>query len=142
MIPKKKWLGLLPLLAVLVGVEVYLYAKQTTTVTQAQPVEQGAVVSEKAKPTLKVSHSLHGDDLHLQLTVTQFRFSLENMGKENRDGEGHVHLYLDDKKVAKIFDNTYVYRDIPRGKHQVVIELAHNNHESYGVKQSFAIEVK
>ncbi|WP_134683127.1 hypothetical protein [Brevibacillus migulae] len=142
MIPKKKWLSLLPMLAVLVGVEVYLYAQHTATVTQSQPVEQVSPVSEKAKPTLQVSHTLHDGDLHLQLTVTSFRFSLENMGKENRDGEGHVHLYLDDKKVAKIFDNNYIYKDIPKGKHQVVVELAHNNHDSYGVKQSFAIEVK
>lgn len=142
MIFKKKWMRLFPLLAVLVGVEVYLYAKNATAPAEAQPAQEVSVQSEKAMPTLQVNHSLQGDDLHLQLAVTHFRYSLENMGKENKHGEGHVHLYLDGKKVAKIFDNTYVYRDIGKGKHQVKVELAHNNHESYGVKQPFSLEVK
>ncbi len=140
MISRKKWLYLLPLLALLVCVEVYLYAKNSATPTSTQPVQE--VQTGKAAPTLQVKHSLQGDDLHLQLAVTDFRFSLENMGKENKQGEGHVHLYLDGKKVAKIFNNTYVYRDILKGKHWVEVELAHNNHESYGVKQTFSVEVK
>lgn len=142
MIARKKWLRLLPLLVVLAGVEVYWYTKQAEVVLQKPQPLAAEAQSKRVAPTIRVKHSLQGDDLHLALTVTHFRYSFENMGKENRYGEGHVHLYLDDKKVAKIFEDTYVYRDIPKGKHQVMVELAHNNHESYGVKQAFTIEVK
>lgn len=157
-------------LGILAGVGIYLYAtggSTNTTVDHTSPAVQtqtthhehdpgdGQVTPEKtaspAAPTqepgrpdpgMEVTYSLQGDDLQLKLTVTNFSFSLENMGKENKFGEGHVHLYLDGKKVAKIFEPEFTYKDIKAGTHEVVIELAHNNHESYGVKKTFQIEVK
>ncbi|MBO8163185.1 MAG: hypothetical protein H0Z34_05585 [Brevibacillus sp.] len=127
-----KWLTrLLILLAIAVCAEVAAY-----TVESVQTVEE-----QQSMPELQVKHEVKGKDLHLQLSVSGFSFSLENMGKQNKQGEGHAHLYVDGKKVAKIFDRHFVYRDLPPGRHQVVVELAHNNHESYGVKQSFAVEV-
>ncbi|USG63693.1 hypothetical protein NDK47_16085 [Brevibacillus ruminantium] len=93
-------------------------------------------------PTLEVSHKLEKNDLHLTLQVKGFSFSVENMGKENRYGEGHVHIYVDGKKVAKAFDKTYVVKDLSSGSHEIVVELAHNNHDSYGVKREFRVNVK
>jgi hypothetical protein len=132
MIRPKNLLYLLPLLALLISAEADWQAKRAA----ASPHEH------HNSPTLAVAHRLQGDDLHLQLTVSGFTFSLENMGKENRYGEGHVHLYLDGKKVAKIFGPQYVYRDVPSGRHDVMVELAHNNHDSYGIKQTFQIDIK
>lgn len=126
------------LIAVAACVEWFLYANKETQ-TGAE-VEHAQV--QQAAPTLAVTHSMEQDDLQLKLAVTNFSFSLENMGKENKQGEGHVHLYLDGKKVAKVFESAYVLKDIPSGKHEVMVELAHNNHESYGVSERFSIEVK
>lgn len=130
-------------LLVLIGfaacVEWFVYANHGATQTEAVGKEGH---SHQQPPTLAVTHALNQDDLELKLKVTNFSFSLENMGKENRPGEGHVHLYLDGKKVAKVFEPTYVLKDIPSGKHEVMVELANNNHESYGVSQRISIEVK
>ncbi|WP_246009588.1 hypothetical protein [Brevibacillus fluminis] len=93
-------------------------------------------------PKLEVNHRLEKHDLHLEMKVTNFTFSLENMGKENKDGEGHVHLYIDGKKVMKLFGSSYVWKDMQPGQHLVTVELAHNNHDSYGVKQEFKVDVK
>ncbi|WP_139489410.1 hypothetical protein [Brevibacillus dissolubilis] len=109
---------------------------------QPEAVTVSASSPSQAQPSFEVKHQLQGDDLHLNLTVKNFRFSLENMGKDNKHGEGHVHLYLDSKKVAKIFDSTYVYKDVPAGKHTIMLELANNDHSSYGVKKTLTIEVK
>ncbi|WP_019122777.1 hypothetical protein [Brevibacillus massiliensis] len=111
------------------------------TAISAVPVDAAGLIQEEQGPTLAVKHSLKGNSLHLKLEVSRFTFSLDNMGKENKAGEGHAVLYLDGKKTAKIFDKEYVLDEIPPGKHQVVIELAHNNHESYGVRQTFQISV-
>lgn len=129
---------LLIVIGIAAAVESVLYANRDTSETAAP----SAVIQAEQTPTLEVKHTLQQDDLHLQLTVQHFSFSLENMGKENKAGEGHVHLYLDGKKVAKVFEPTYVLKDIPPGKHEVTVELAHNNHESYGVQQKLQIEVK
>lgn len=116
-------------------VEIGLYATKSAETASPQDHHQHA-------PTLDVSHSLKENDLYLKVKVTGFTFSVDNMGKENKQGEGHIHLYLDGKKVAKMFDTSYVLKDIPAGHHEVVVELAHNNHDSYGVKRSFHVEVK
>jgi len=114
--------------------ELGMYAVQSATTE--------APVDHHQTPGLEVSHSLKGNDLHLKLKVTGFTFSVENMGKDNRNGEGHIHLYVDGKKVAKIFDSHYVLKDLPAGHHEVVVELAHNNHDSYGVKRSLHVQVQ
>jgi hypothetical protein len=129
---------LLLLIGAAACIELFLYVNRDAE-TKA-PAE--SVHEHQHPPTLEVSHTLKQDDLQLKLNVTGFTFSLENMGKENRYGEGHVHLYLDGKKVAKIFEPQYVLKDIPPGRHEVVLELAHNNHESYGVQQKLQIDVK
>lgn len=131
---------LLLLIGVAACVEALLYWNQDSSETATPAVEIQA--QDESSPALDVNYTLEQDDLRLQLTVRHFSFSLENMGKENKAGEGHVHLYLDGKKVAKIFEPTYVLQDIPPGKHEVMVELAHNNHDSYGVQQKFQIEVK
>lgn len=127
------------LIGVAACVEYFVYANHDAAPTEAA-VEEGH--SHQHAPTLAVTHTLNQDDLELKMAVTHFTFSLENMGKENRPGEGHVHLYLDGKKVAKVFEPAYVLKDIPSGKHEVLVELAQNNHESYGVTQRISIEVK
>jgi len=127
------------LIGVAACVEWLVYANHDAAPTEAA-VQQGQ--HQPHAPTLTVTHTLNHDDLELKIAVTHFMFSLENMGKENRPGEGHVHLYLDGKKVAKVFEPTYVLKDIPSGKHEVMVELANNNHESYGVSQRISIEVK
>lgn len=124
-------------LMIVAGVELSLFAIKSNQAASDQLVSPQA-----QQPSFTVQHQVKGNDLHLQLTVQKFTFSIENMGKENKFGEGHVHLYIDGKKVAKIFEPQYVYSDLPKGNHQVTLELAHNNHESYGVKQSFEIQVK
>jgi hypothetical protein len=127
------------LLAIFACIGIYLYATETAGTEQTAA---GRAAPHHHPPTLHVTHSLSGNDLHLRLTVTDFTFSLDNMGKENKYGEGHVHLYLDGKKVAKIFERQFVLKDVSAGRHEVVVELAHNNHDSYGVKKTFEIEVK
>ncbi len=127
--------------AAIVLLLIQLFTTNRSVSSQAHSPQADSVTAAAA-PTLQVTSKVSGRDLHLQMTVTGFTFSLENMGKENRYGEGHVHLYIDDKKVAKIFAPQFVWKDVQPGSHQVVVELAHNNHESYGVKQSFQIHVK
>lgn len=149
------------LVGILAGIGIYLYttggstntaADHTSTTVDSQSTghqhsagaKTGTLTEEPARPEpgMEVIYSVKGDDLQLKLTVSNFSFSLENMGKENKFGEGHVHLYLDGKKVAKIFEPQFTYKDIKAGSHEVVVELAHNNHDSYGVKKSFKIDVK
>lgn len=134
----KRIVSFLLVLTLVAGIEATIRTMETDARTDARKESR----TDAPKPTLAVHHSVKGNNLILHLTVTKFRFSIENMGKDNKQGEGHVHLYIDDKKVAKIFETHYTYPDLLPGKHKVTLELAHNNHEPYGVKQSFEILVQ
>ncbi|MEJ8545422.1 hypothetical protein [Brevibacillus borstelensis] len=129
-------------LLILLGIAIVIeFALFSTRDAETGGVNQ-AVEEHQKKPTLEVTHSLEKNDLHLKMKVANFTYSIENMGKENRQGEGHIHIYLDGKKVAKAFEDNYILKNIPSGSHDVVVELAHNNHDSYGIKQEFRVEVK
>lgn len=141
MVIKRILYGLLTVVAAVGLVYTYKSAKEPVASTGVVLADNQAH-QHRAAPTLEVSHQLVNRDLHLTLKVTNFTFSLENMGKENKDGEGHVHLYVDGKKVMKLFANSYVWKDMQPGQHLVTVELAHNNHDSYGVKQEFQVDVK
>ncbi|MBO8171282.1 MAG: hypothetical protein H0Z33_05230 [Bacillaceae bacterium] len=120
----------------------YLLILLFLLVIQAFQMKNDAVENTlKEAPQLDVSYQLNGNDLSLDVQVDHFDLTLENMGKENKFGEDHIHIYLDGKKVAKIFKPSYVLRDIPEGKHTVKVELAHNNHENYGIGQEIIFQV-
>ena len=93
-------------------------------------------------PTLEVTAEMQGRDLILQLKTEHFRFSRAKMGQDNVYGEGHAHLYVDGRKVAKIFGHRYVLPDLPPGTHRIKVELAHHDHTPYGVAQTLDVTVK
>jgi hypothetical protein len=88
-----------------------------------------------------VSHEVVGNDLHLNFDLTDFQLSLENLNQEKIAGQGHIHLYIDGQKVMKIFEPHYVWKSLEPGEHQIRLELVHNDHEPYGVEESFSITV-
>lgn len=104
----------------------------------AADVDQGTA----PKPQMEVSYKLTGSDLQLSFELKHFELSLDRMDKGNKYGEGHIHLYVDGQKVTKIFENEYTLKGLSTGKHEIKIELAHNNHEPYGIDQVFTLEVK
>lgn len=105
---------------------------------------QSDQIEHQAQPqiTMKVKHEVVGNDLHLQVEVSQFELSFESMEKENKIGQGHIHLYVDGKKVTKIFKPDHILKDIAPGEHQIRIELAHNDHQPYGVEETFSITIE
>lgn len=73
----------------------------------AQPVE----VPEGQAPSLAVTAS--ADPVagwNVQLETTQFRFAPEHAGQGDVAGEGHVHLYLNGEKVARVY-GSWVHLD-------------------------------
>lgn len=92
-------------------------------------------------PTLAVTAEVQGRDLILQLKTQHFRFRSTKVGQKNVYGEGHAHLYVDGKKVAKIVGHRYVLPDLPSGHHRIKVELAHHDHTPYGIAQTFDVTV-
>jgi hypothetical protein len=91
---------------------------------------------------MEVTHEVVGNDLHLDFDLADFQLSFENVGKEKVEGQGHIHLYIDGQKVMKIYESQYVWKNLETGKHHVRVELAHNDHEPYGVEEFFYVTIE
>jgi hypothetical protein len=71
---------------------------------------------------------------NIQVLITNFRFSPENAGKKHVPGQGHAHLYVDGKKVARLYSPWFHLAPLSPGKHTLAVTLNANSHEEYAFK--------
>ena len=90
-----------------------------------------------AAPTLNIA--LHKDPMkgwNVELMTENFEFApasaAEGLGPKS--GEGHAHLYIGSKKVARIYSNWYHIPNLPLGEHNITVTLNANNHAGLAVK--------
>lgn len=67
---------------------------------------------------------------NLHLMTTNFTFTPENSGKEDVVGEGHAHIYVNGKKVARVYSNWF-HINLPKGANKVKVTLNTNSHKEY-----------
>lgn len=82
-------------------------------------------------PSVVIEHtidSMGGWNLHF--LVKNFSFTPERAGSEDVDNSGHAHLYVDGKKIARIY-GPWFHLSLPKGIHQVKIGLTTNSHKDY-----------
>lgn len=81
-----------------------------------------------------VSITIHPDTksgYNLEISVQNFRFAPEHAGGQVLPNEGHAHLIIDGKKLARVYGNWF---HIPAdavhgaGKHEIVLTLNANDH--------------
>lgn len=68
----------------------------------------------------------------LDVTLTNFTITPENVDGDPIDNEGHMHLYLDGQRVERFYDLDHQIA-IPEGEHLVEVELSSNNHAAWAV---------
>jgi hypothetical protein len=69
--------------------------------------------------------------LTLVLDTTRFRFAPEHVDGAHVAGEGHTHLYIDGKKIGRIYAPRYELRPLTPGVHEIEVGLYTNNHMAY-----------
>lgn len=82
-------------------------------------------------PTVKLL--VHPDRVagwNLEVQVTHFRFAPENLNARSLPTEGHAHLYVDGKKIARLYGSWFYLEALPAGRHQVMVSLNTNGHEA------------
>lgn len=68
---------------------------------------------------------------NLNVRTTAFRWAPWNASKAHRNGQGHAHLYVDGKKVTRLYGPWYFLGDLETGKHYVKVTLNGNDHGDY-----------
>ncbi|WSJ91423.1 hypothetical protein OG430_38175 [Streptomyces sp. NBC_01304] len=75
------------------------------------------------------------DGWNLRLTVRNFRFTPDSVGGAALPGRGHAHLYLDDRKIARVYGTWFHLPGsaVPRGTHKLTARLYADDHTVWAV---------
>jgi len=77
------------------------------------------------KATIKAD-LVGGYNLHIM--VTNFRFAPENASGIHVDGEGHGHIYVNGKKIARLYGEWFHIASLPKTGADVKVTLNANDH--------------
>jgi hypothetical protein len=59
-----------------------------------------------------------------------FTLAPEHVSTEHVEGEGHMHLYVNDIKLTRVYGNWYHIAEMPLGTNTVRVELSTNDHRA------------
>jgi hypothetical protein len=96
------------------------HAHKTLEIPAGQPV-----------PTVKLI--VHPDAVkgwNLEMQVTNFRFAPEQVNTTSSTTEGHAHLYINGKKITRLYSAWYYLASLAPGKHEIKVTLNANGHET------------
>jgi len=82
-----------------------------------------------AQPTLNASifrDPVSGWNLNIQ--TTNFTFDAAAAGRENVEGHGHAHVYVNGVKLGRVYGDWYHIGSLPQGSNDVSVSLYANDH--------------
>jgi len=88
--------------------------------------------------------TLFNDTSDFSVSVTDFTLNASAIGKSNKPGEGHYHVYLDGNLVGPFADPTFTLTGLSEGTHDIKVELRNNDHSalSLAIMDSISIMVE
>lgn len=70
---------------------------------------------------------------NLELEAENFVFSPEQASHAHVPGRGHAHLYIDNRKVARLYGRWYHISELTPGPHEIRVTLNANDHSTLAV---------
>jgi len=65
---------------------------------------------------------------NIHVATSRFRFAPERVNQGHRPGEGHAHLYVNGRKIARLYASWFHLDSLPPGTHTLRVELNSNDH--------------
>ncbi len=70
---------------------------------------------------------------NLEIVTTNFRFAPEQASADHRPGEGHAHVYVNGKKLARVYGRWFHNGEHPKGKVEISVTLNANSNVGLAV---------
>ena len=67
---------------------------------------------------------------NLHVITTGFIFNAAAAGRDNVEGEGHAHIYVNGKKLGRLYGDWYHIGGLSAGQHVVKVSLNANDHSA------------
>lgn len=99
------------------------HAYGTVDVAEGEPV-----------PTIEIEvepDAVAGWNLHL--IAENIEFAPERASTEHFPGEGHAHLYINGKMIARLYSKWYHITKLRTGRNQIIVTLNSNDHNAYSI---------
>lgn len=96
------------------------------------PHAHGKLEIPTGKPVPAVDLEVAPDPMggwNVQVKAENFRFAPEQVNQTSTANEGHAHLYLNGKKLTRLYGAWYYLDKLPTGPHSVTVTLNTNRHE-------------
>ncbi len=91
-------------------------------------------LAESNAPTLAVQITKDPDQgWNLHLMTTGFTFSPANVGRAHEPGAGHAHVYVNGRKVARLYGSWMHIATLPEGVVEILVTLNANDHRLLSV---------
>lgn len=87
---------------------------------------------------IKINHTVKGRDVFVECIVPGFSFK-DNV--ERIEGEGHIHVYLNGKKIKDVNRAAFILKDLPKGKHKITLKFVYNDNTPYRYSKSFPVHI-
>ncbi|MED5304938.1 MAG: hypothetical protein VX665_05330 [Pseudomonadota bacterium] len=65
---------------------------------------------------------------NLNLNTTNFTFDAAAAGRDNAEGYGHAHVYVNGMKLGRVYGDWYHIGSLPLGRNEVSVSLYANDH--------------
>lgn len=115
--------------------------KKDTADPHEKKLEVPAAVTAPAVKLTVTKDKMAGYNVHA--AVSNFRFTPENANQPNVMGEGHAHIYVDGKKLTRMYGEWYYLGSLEPGVREIKVSLNGNDHAAYYAKgQEIADTVK
>jgi monoamine oxidase len=99
--------------------------------------EHGTIEISKDQPIPAVKLIVTPDAIsgwNMQLQLENFTFAPERVNAESKTTEGHAHLFLNGRKISRLYGTWYHIPSLPQGKNQLRVSLNTNKHEDLTYK--------
>ena len=88
-------------------------------------------------PTLSLevmpADSARGGGWMVLVKTTNFTFARDKVDQPHVEGEGHAHIYVDGKKIGRVYDARHHLAELPMGETKVTVTLNANSHQPLSV---------
>ncbi|MGB6300837.1 MAG: hypothetical protein WBF90_32325 [Rivularia sp. (in: cyanobacteria)] len=68
---------------------------------------------------------------NLQANVTNFEFAPEKVNQAAEAGEGHAHLFVNGKKITRLYSSWYYLENLEPGENKIKVTLNANDHADW-----------
>ena len=68
---------------------------------------------------------------NLEAKVSNFQFAPEKVNTSPTPGEGHAHLFVNGKKITRLYSSWYYLENLEPGENKIKVTLNANNHADW-----------